>query len=178
MKNVVQALMLLVVTCVLTGFATPAFALFGDKFEKEVEKETGAVKLVREVQRGGYGLVTTDELKKWIDSGKDIVIVDTMPYEASYKKNHVPEAVQFLFPIPDMDEWNTKETAGKTQTDYEKLLGPDKNKIIVIYCGFVKCTRSHNGAAWAMKLGYKNVYRYAGGIFAWKGAKYPIGKID
>jgi len=178
MKTVVQALKLLVVTCVLIGFATPAFALFGDKFEKEVEKETGAVKLVREVQRGGYDLVTTEELKKWTDSGQDIVIVDTMPYEASYKKNHVPDAVQFLFPIPDMDEWDTKETAGKTQADYEKLLGPDKNKIIVIYCGFVKCTRSHNGAVWAVKLGYKNVYRYAGGIFAWKGAKYPIGKVD
>jgi rhodanese-related sulfurtransferase len=178
MKNVGQILTLLVVTCVLIGFATPAFALFDNKFEKEVEKETGAVKLAREVQRGGYDLVTTDELKKWVDSGKDIVIVDTMPYEASYKKNHVPGAVQFLFPIPDMNAWDTKETAGKTQADYEKLLGPDKDKVIVIYCGFVKCTRSHNGAAWAVKLGYKNVYRYPGGIFAWKGAKYPMENVD
>jgi len=178
MKNVRQIFTLLVVTCVMIGFATPAFALFDDKFEKEVEKETGAVKLVREVQRGGYDLVTTDELKKWMDSGKEMVIVDTMPYEASYKKNHVPGAVQFLFPIPDMNEWDTKETAEKTQADFETLLGPDKDKVIVIYCGFVKCTRSHNGAAWAKKLGYKNVYRYAGGIFAWKGAGYPMGKID
>jgi rhodanese-related sulfurtransferase len=178
MKNVRQIFTLLVVTCVMIGFATPAFALFDDKFEKEVEKETGAVKLVREVQRGGYDLVTTDELKKWMDAGKEMVIVDTMPYEASYKKNHVPGAVQFLFPIPDMNAWDTKETAEKTQADFETLLGPDKDKVIVIYCGFVKCTRSHNGAAWAKKLGYKNVYRYAGGIFAWKGAGYPMGKID
>nr|WP_319395713.1 rhodanese-like domain-containing protein [uncultured Desulfobacter sp.] len=178
MKNVRQILTLLVVACVMIGFATPAFALFDDKFEKEVEKETGAVKLVREVQRGGYDLVTTDELKTWMDAGKEMVIVDTMPYEASYKKNHVPGAVQFLFPIPDMNAWDTKETADKTQADFETLLGPDKDKVIVIYCGFVKCTRSHNGAAWAKKLGYKNVYRYAGGIFAWKGAGYPMGKID
>lgn len=178
MRDVRQILKLLVVTCVLIGIASPAFALFDNKFEKEVEKEAGAVKLVREVKRGGYDLVTTDELKKWMDSGKDIVIVDTMPYEASYKKNHVPGAVQFLFPIPDMNEWDTKETANKTQADYEKLLGADRNKVIVVYCGFVKCTRSHNGAAWAVKLGYKNVYRYAGGIFAWKGAKYPEGKVD
>ncbi len=178
MKSVGRILKLLIVTCVLMAFATPAFALFDDKFEKEVEKETGAVKLVREVQRGNYDLVTTDELKQWIDSGKDMVIVDTMPYEESYKKNHLPGAVQFLFPIPDMNEWGTKETADKTQADYEKLLGPDKNKVIVIYCGFVKCTRSHNGAAWAVKLGYKNVYRYTGGIFAWKGAKYPMDKVD
>jgi uncharacterized membrane protein YphA (DoxX/SURF4 family) len=49
---------------------------------------------------------------------------------------------------------------------------------VVIYCGFVKCTRSHNGAAWAVKLGYKNVYRYSGGVFAWKGAKYPLEKVE
>ncbi|MGD8334165.1 MAG: rhodanese-like domain-containing protein [Desulfobacterales bacterium] len=49
---------------------------------------------------------------------------------------------------------------------------------MVIYCGFVKCTRSHNGAAWAVKLGYKNVYRYPGGIFAWKGADFPVEKVE
>ena len=149
-----------------------------DKFQMEVEKEAGAVKLSREVIRGGYRLVTTDELKKWIDEGKDMVIVDTMPYEDSYKKSHVPGAKQFLFPIPDMDVWNTEETDGKSQADYKALLGDDMDKTLVIYCGFVKCTRSHNGAAWAVKMGYKNVYRYSGGIFAWKGAGYPDEKVN
>ncbi len=164
---------MMVVGCLIIGLAAPAAAFLENKFEKEVKKEAGAAKLVREVQRGGYDIVTTAELKKWIDDGKDLLIVDTMPYEASFKKQHVPGAVQFLFPIPDMDEWDTSETAGKTQADFEKLLGPDKNRRIVIYCGFVKCTRSHNGADWAVKLGYKNVYRYSGGVFAWKGAGYP-----
>ncbi|MGE4291210.1 MAG: rhodanese-like domain-containing protein [Desulfovibrio sp.] len=143
-----------------------------DKFKQEVEKETEAVKLVREVQRGGYDLISTEELKALMDKGEDMLVVDTMPFEDSYKKSHVPGAVQFLFPIPDMNEWNAEETGGKTQADYEALLGPDKDKLIVVYCGFVKCTRSHNGAAWAVKMGYKNVKRYPGGIFAWKGAGY------
>jgi thiosulfate/3-mercaptopyruvate sulfurtransferase len=170
-SSMMKLMMAGILVFVLAG---PAAALFENKFEQEVETETGAVKLVREVQRGGYDVVTTAELKQWIDSGKHMVIVDTMPYEASYKKNHVPGAVQFLFPIPDMVQWNTQETDGKTREDFIKLLGSDKNKVIVIYCGFVKCTRSHNGAAWAVKLGYKNVYRYPGGIFAWKGADYPM----
>lgn len=154
---------------------SPAHALLGaGKFEKEVEKETGAVKLVREVQQGGYDVVTAAELKKWIQEKKQMVIVDTMPYEASYKKAHVPGAVQFLFPIPDMSEWNDNETAGKRPEDYEKLLGHDKGKVIVIYCGFVKCTRSHNGAVWAKKIGYKNVFRFPGGIYAWKGAGFDV----
>jgi rhodanese-related sulfurtransferase len=171
-------LQLAMVTAIVFGLAHPAMALLGNKFEKELEKEAGAVKLVREVQRGGYDLVATEELKQWMDAGKDIVLVDTMPYEASYKKGHVPGAQQFLFPIPDMNSWDTGETAGKTQEDFIQMLGPDKEKVVVIYCGFVKCTRSHNGAAWAVKLGYTNVYRYSGGVFAWKGAKYPLEKVE
>lgn len=167
----------LMITLVLVlGFACPAMALFDNKFEQEVEKEAGAVKLVREVVRGGYDVVTTKELKNWIDSGKEMVVVDTMPYEASYKKAHIPGAVQFLFPIPEMNEWDTNVTDGRTQEDFKKLLGDEKDKLIVIYCGFVKCTRSHNGAAWAKKLGYSNVYRHPGGIFAWKGAGYDTEK--
>ena len=171
-------LKLMIVSVLVIGLAVPAMAFLDNKFEKEVEKEAGAVKLAREIQRGGYDVVTTEELKKWIDSGKDMVIVDTMPYEDSYKKNHVPGAVQFLFPIPDMNQWDINETDGKSQDDFIKLLGSDKDKPIVVYCGFVKCTRSHNGAAWAVKLGYKKVYRYSGGIFAWKGAKYPVEKAE
>ncbi len=152
--------------------ALPAAAK--DKFEKEVDIEASAVKLAREVQQGGYGIITTAELKEMIDAKKDILIVDTMPLEESYQKNHIPGAKQFLFPIEEMADWDTQQTDTKTLEDYKKLLGTDMNKTIVIYCGFVKCTRSHNGAAWAVKLGYKNVLRHPGGIFAWKGASYPV----
>ena len=148
-------------------------AMAENTFEKEVEKEETAVKLVHEVQRGGYDVMTAKTLKQQMDAGKDILIVDTMPYEASYKKSHVPGARQFLFPIPDMDKWDSRETDGKTLEDFIALLGPDKEKTIIFYCGFVKCTRSHNGAAWAKKSGYKNVYRFPGGIYAWKGSGFP-----
>lgn len=168
----------LIVASICVLVAGNAFAFGESKFEKEVATETVAVKLVRDVQKGGYDLVTTAELKKMIDAKEDMVIVDTMPFEASYKKSHVPGAVQFLFPIPDMNTWDIKETDGKTEADYKKLLGDDLNKKIVVYCGFVKCTRSHNGALWAKKLGYTNVSRYAGGIFAWKGAGYKDEAVE
>lgn len=166
---------LVVVGLFVIGLTSPSLAK--NKFEKEVETEQDAVKLVREIQRGGYDVITAKELKDMIDSGKDVLVIDTMPYDASFKKEHVPGADQFLFPIPEMKEWDTKETGGKTVDDFKALLGPDMSKTIVIYCGFVKCTRSHNAAMWAKKLGYKNVFRFSGGIFAWKGAKYPIEKV-
>ena len=138
---------------------------------KELETEKTAVNLSREVAKGGYKIVNTEELKVWIDQKKDMLIVDTMPYEDSYKKQHIPGAVQFEFPkeeVANLDD--------KTKEAYKKLLGANKDKLIVIYCGFTKCGRSHNGAMWAVKLGYKNVYRYPGGITAWTEADYPVEK--
>lgn len=171
MKKIVVIIVALVLT------ASNCFG-FGSKFKDELEKETGAIKLVREVTYGGYGVISTSALQDLLKSGEDVLVVDTMPYESSYKKGHIPSAKQFLFPIPEMKEWDTNETAEKSKEEYAKLLGSDKERKIVIYCGFVKCTRSHNGALWAVKMGYKNVFRHPGGIFAWKGAGHEIEKTN
>jgi rhodanese-related sulfurtransferase len=106
-----------------------------------------------------------------VDQKKEMLIVDTMPFEDSYKKQHIPGAVNFVLPIPEMTQMDEK-----TKAAFEKLLGPNKDRLIVFYCGFTKCTRSHNGAMWAIKLGYKNVYRQPGGIKGWDEAGYPVEK--
>lgn len=173
MKKTILAMLVAVPLCL----GTNAFGFGESKFEKEVTTEAAAVKLVREIQRGDYDVITTEELQKAIGAGEDMLVIDTMPYEASYKKNHIPGAKQFLFPIPEMTEWNPEETGGKSQEDFLAFLGDDKAKKIVVYCGFVKCTRSHNGAMWARKLGYTNVLRHPGGIFAWKGADYEVETV-
>ncbi len=138
---------------------------------KELATETSGVTLSREASRGGYKLVTTPELKAWIDQKKPMLIIDTMPLNDSYKKQHVPGAVHYEFPIPEV-----KEMDDAARAKFEKFLGPDKDKTLVFYCGFVKCTRSHNGAMWAVKLGYKNVYRCPGGIKAWNEAGYAVAQ--
>ena len=140
---------------------------------KELAAETAATNLSREVSRGGYNLVTTPELKAWIDQKKPMMLIDTMPIEDSYKKNHIPGAVQYEFPIPEV-----KEMDDAAKAKFEKFLGADKDKTLVFYCGFVKCTRSHNGALWAVKLGYRNVYRHPGGIKAWMETDYPVAQGD
>ena len=52
----------------LLGLSASAFAFGTDKFKEEVAKEQEAVKLVREVQQGGYSIMTTEELKAKIDA--------------------------------------------------------------------------------------------------------------
>ncbi|MCK9227748.1 MAG: rhodanese-like domain-containing protein [Syntrophorhabdaceae bacterium] len=151
---------------ILTG---AVHAAWGDK---ELETEKIAVNFYGEVVRGNYKIVTTQELKGWMDQKKDMLLVDTMPFEDSYKKQHIPGAVNFVLPIPEMTQMDEK-----TKAAFEKMLGPNKDRLIVFYCGFTTCTRSHNGAMWAVKLGYKNVYRQPGGIKAWDQADYPVGKV-
>ncbi len=143
-----------------------------NKFEKEVEPEATAVKLTRETVSGEYELISTEELKVLLDEKKDFVLIDAMPFDESFAKAHIPGAENIVFPkdVVSTDEWKNSETGGKSQSDYEALLGEDKDKLVVVYCGFTKCARSHNAAVWAIKLGYSNVKRYPGGIYAWKGA--------
>jgi len=140
---------------------------------KELETEKTAVNLVRETAQGGYQIVTIPELKAWLDQKKDLRLIDTMPYEDSYKKHHLPGALHYEFPIPEV-----KEMDAAAQAKFDKFLGADKDKVLVFYCGFTKCTRSHNGAMWAVKLGYHNVYRCPGGIKAWMEADYPVEKVQ
>lgn len=157
----------------VVAFMGPRVASAIDWGEKELANEQVSVKVARETVRGGYALVLTDELKAWIDDKKPMLIVDTMPKQDSYDKEHIPGAVQFEFPVEEM-----KEMSAERQAAFGKLLGADKARLIVVYCGFPKCGRSHNGAVWAKKLGYANVVRYVGGIKAWNEANYPVVKAE
>ena len=89
---------LLVLVSVLL-VSSPVLAAWGSK---EMDTEKIAVNFAKEMARGGYKIVTTEELKGWFDQKKDIIIVDTMPFEDSYKKQHISGAVQIEFPIPEM----------------------------------------------------------------------------
>lgn len=168
---------------VLTGLllATTLFtAGCSDKYAQETVNDQVSVQLARLTEQGSYGLITAAELKQRMDAGEPMVIVDTMPYESSYKGAHIPGAINYVFDkkARPATDWSESAPANSVSSDYEQLLGSDKSKTIVVYCGFVKCGRSHNGAAWAVELGYENVVRFPGGIYAWKGADYPIASVE
>ena len=157
------------------GFAmTFAFFFCGSSFafdwgKSELDNEKLAINFHNEVQKGGYKIVSVEGLKEMLDKGDKVLVVDTMPFEDSYKKQHVPGAINFDFPMEEVTQLDPKRAA-----EFEKALGADKSRPIVFYCGFTKCARSHNGAMWAMKLGYTNVYRCPGGIKGWQDAGYNV----
>lgn len=135
------------------------------KPHSELAAEEAAMNLVKDTASGGYDLISTEDIKKKLDAGEDMVIIDTMP-EDSYHKNHIPGAVGAVLP-GKMEEVDPERRAA-----FVKALGEDKNKPVIIYCGRVSCYRSHVGALIAKEEGFTNVLRHPGGIDAWLEAGY------
>ena len=104
---------------------------------------------------GNYPSVSVDWVKKQIDSGADMVLVDSRPKRKKYDKGHIPGAIS----IPD--------SQFAKMTDQ---LPQNKGKALVFYCGGFKCRLSHKSAKKAIDLGYTNVKVYAAGYPAWKAA--------
>lgn len=136
----------------------------------EIAIEKATMKFIKDFQAGKYQLVSTEDLNKWIGEKKDMIIVDTMPADF-YAKNHIPGAVNAELPKTGMADATDEQKAA-----FVKLLGTDKEKPIVVYCGFVGCARSDVGAVLALDAGFKNVYRVPGGFIAWQEAGYTIEK--
>ena len=131
--------------------------------------EKAAVKLVKAVKTGDYNLMSVDELKKAIDGKEEMVLVDTMPAK-SFEKSHIPSAVNAVLPV------KVEDVKPEEKAAFLKALGDNKDKKIVVYCGFVGCERSHVGAVLAKEAGFKNVYRFPGGIAAWVDAGNSVEK--
>ncbi|MBT3358507.1 MAG: rhodanese-like domain-containing protein [Rhodospirillales bacterium] len=105
-------------------------------------------------KNGGLTGVSTKFVKKLIDKKTDMLLVDSRPARKA-KKGFVPTAII----IPD--------SQFKKMTD---KLPADKGKLLVFYCGGLKCKLSPKSANKAIALGYTNVKVYQAGYPAWKKA--------
>jgi phage shock protein E len=81
-----------------------------------------------EAGREGYVLITPDELRDLYERDKPFLILDVRP-DYEYKRGHLPNAANLEF---HLGERLTLDPAkGKK---FEELLGPDKDRTVVIYC--------------------------------------------
>lgn len=136
----------------------------------EVAIEKAAIKFVSDVNTGKYKVIAVEELNTWVGQKKDMIIIDTMPAD-NFAKGRIPGALNAELPKTVMADVTDAQKAA-----YIKLLGQDKEKPIVVYCGFVGCARSHLGSVIAVEEGFTNVYRVPGGITAWQEAGYTVEK--
>ncbi len=151
-----------------TGLAAAAHGTSPKGLEVPIEK--AAIKFASDVKDGGYKIVTTEELKKWLDEGRKVLIISSLPTGDDKDFGTIPAAVNGAMPKTE------KELTQSDKANLLKIAGSDKEKTIVVYCGFVACRRSHIGAKILVDNGFKNVYRYPGGITAWQETGYPVTK--
>ena len=105
--------------------------------------------------------ITAEELKKLMDEGEDLVVVDTL-YPYWYKRGHIKGAINFPWAEP------IKEPTGIPRT-----------KLAVLYCD---CECEETSADVALQLvrdwGYKNISVLKGGWVEWNKLGYPTEKGD
>jgi rhodanese-related sulfurtransferase/thiol-disulfide isomerase/thioredoxin len=101
--------------------------------------------------------MTVEELKKMMDEGATVVIVDTND-QMNYKMKHIKGAVHF---------------------PWAKVIGEPgplpKDKLLVLYCGCIGEEASDDVAQQLMNdWGYKNVKVLDGGLMLWIKLGYPV----
>lgn len=102
--------------------------------------------------------VNRETLKRWIDSGEKLTIVDVLS-PASYHKAHIEGAINIPF----------------AQADALAHRFPKEGKLVV-YCANFKCKASTKIAQKLATKGYTNVYDYEGGIADWLEGDLPANK--
>jgi thiosulfate/3-mercaptopyruvate sulfurtransferase len=107
----------------------------GTSLLKETNIEKMVLQVVADVQAGGYQVISVEEMKKMIDAKEDLAIIDAHP-AWEYDLAYVEGAVNIGFQGGHKGTWEEDVADGHTQKQFLAALGPDKNRKIVIYCGF------------------------------------------
>ncbi len=94
------------------------------------------------IAKGHMGAVSVPFLKKRMDEGASITVIDSRPKARKYDLGHIPGAIS----LPD-SEFNKRVDA----------LPADKASELYFYCEGLACTLSSDSAAKAVKLGYTKV---------------------
>ena len=99
--------------------------------------------------------ISCDELRRKIESGEPLVIVDALP-PMSYAHSHLPDAIN----LPP------------ERVDAKRI--PDKDSEIVVYCANPECESSIDTARRLLALGFTNVRHYPGGKDEWRSLGLPL----
>jgi rhodanese-related sulfurtransferase len=99
-----------------------------------------------------FPTITIGELKSAMASQK-VVLLDANGSE-SWQKGHIPGAIDF----------------SASKENLASVLPPDKDVLVVAYCGNPQCPAYRAAAVAAKKLGYKNIKHLTAGIMGWKDA--------
>ncbi len=99
-------------------------------------------------------IMSREELKEKLDRGDNFKLYMTLGRQA-FDYSHIPGSIHLN---------NIAEEAAKLSLEEE----------IVVYCSNPDCPSSINAYRKLRSLGFKNLYRYSGGLVAWQDAGYEL----
>ena len=99
-------------------------------------------------------IINSYELKEKLDRGDRFKLVMALDRHA-FEKMHIPGSLHF----------DTLEETVQT-------LAPDDE--IVVYCSNVECPASVQAYYYLEHKGFRNLYRFAGGLLEWEEAGYEL----
>lgn len=150
--------------------------LAGCEIGPEVISETPAPQTVAAVKPAkpagpalpaGVNVIGTDALKALVDKGPEAgnyLMFDSRP-ATRFHAGTIPTSL--MLPVAEMEKLDKE---GKSHP----LLGEDKDKLLVFWCGGPTCPFSIKAGELAVKHGYTNVKVFSGGDPAWANADLPF----
>lgn len=115
----------------------------------------------------GTSVITVDEVKALVAKGPEsgnYLMFDSRP-ASRFHSGTIPTSL--MLPSGEMEKLDKE---GKSHP----LLGQDKNKLLIFWCGGPTCPFSLKGGELAVKYGYTNVKVFSGGDPAWAKAELPF----
>src|SRR5690606_3859124 len=109
---------------------------------------------------GEYPDISISELEQAIQKG-DVILLDVNG-TSTYEKGHIPGAIDFR----------------ANKDNITSLLGDNKDKLVVAYCGSPTCSAYKAGAKAAEEAGFKNIKHLSAGISGWLQAGKDTEKGD
>ncbi len=97
--------------------------------------------------------ITTEEVKKKLDSGTEFILLDVLASN-SFEARHIPGAKSVPYSTMFLE-------------DFEKTNNVPKDAEIVAYCASSGCQLSSMAADVLVDAGYTNVYHYVDGLAGW-----------
>lgn len=116
----------------------------------------------------GGQVISTQQLARLLQSGQGRVLL----LDLYGGPQHIPGAVA-AGPAAQGGSFEDSVQQGFDQF-LQQATGGNTSRTIVVYCGGVHCWSSYNAGLRALKLGYRDVAWYRGGIEAWQLAGLPL----
>lgn len=116
----------------------------------------------------GGKVIDTRQLQQALQSGQG----NPMLLHAFPSPQHLPGAIPV---VPAGQGGSFDDQVQREFGQYlQQATGGDTARMLVFYCQGVQCWASYNAALRAIRMGFRNVHWYRGGLEAWQQAGLPI----